>query len=142
MKRDPITGEILEFYEVKLDNVGLTNKNSTSLNRAPGALSEGTRGNTSNYPFWPGGFPDPILDLPSNDNINFSKDLLTIPPGFSRGLEFHADGRTVLTQNSEKCDEAEQQHVLEETFDELSVVNLLPTIEKEQDILGKLYLLE
>lgn len=56
-----------------VDEVGLTPKNSTSLNRAPGPLTEQTRGNAGNYPFWPGGFPDPISDIPLEEQIDLSK---------------------------------------------------------------------
>lgn len=48
--------------------VGANAKNSMSLNRAPAPHSEGVRGNPSNYPFWPGGFPDPVLELMATDD--------------------------------------------------------------------------
>lgn len=47
-----------------------------SLNRAPGLFSEGIRGSSSNYPFWPGGFPNLEEDKNtshSNQKIDFEK---------------------------------------------------------------------
>lgn len=32
-----------------------------SLRRAPGLASEAVRGSSTNYPFWPGGFPELLL---------------------------------------------------------------------------------
>ncbi len=56
--RDLATGQILGFHEKRLKESGTTAKNSTSLTRAPGPKDETTRGSTTNYPFWPGGFDD------------------------------------------------------------------------------------
>ncbi len=47
------------FKEVTLSGAGSTAKNSTSLRRAPGPPDEATRGSSTNYPFWPGGFEEP-----------------------------------------------------------------------------------
>ena len=49
-------GEVLGFKETELTHAGTTSKNSTSLQRAPGPPDESTRGSSTNYPFWPGGF--------------------------------------------------------------------------------------
>lgn len=32
-----------------------------SLQRAPGLPSEAVRGSSTNYPFWPGGFPELLI---------------------------------------------------------------------------------
>ncbi len=40
--------------QVKVGGVGLTSKNSTSLQRAPGPPSLSVKGESTNYPFWPG----------------------------------------------------------------------------------------
>ncbi|RXM94105.1 Helicase SKI2W [Acipenser ruthenus] len=38
-----------------LEDTGLSSKNSLSLQRPPGPPSQGVRGSTTNYPFWPDG---------------------------------------------------------------------------------------
>ena len=38
---------------------GLTAKNSTSLQRAPGPPSTSVKGEATSYPFWPGGLDEP-----------------------------------------------------------------------------------
>jgi len=64
----------------------------------PGPPEEWVRGNASNVPFWPGGMewnpamPANLLQ-PENllEELNFHKDLKTIPPGFSEGMDFGAE---------------------------------------------------
>lgn len=61
-----------------------------SLQRAPGPRTKETRGDHSNFPFWPGGFDQPekdILEL-DIDNYDFEHNLLTVPPGFDEGMNF------------------------------------------------------
>ena len=41
--------------------MGLTAKNSTSLQRAPGPLSTSVKGEATHYPFWPGGLDQPDI---------------------------------------------------------------------------------
>lgn len=42
-----------------------------SLRRAPGLASEAVRGSSTNYPFWPGGFTELLLqDENENENEN------------------------------------------------------------------------
>lgn len=67
MDRDPTTGKLLQFREVAVDDIGHTAKNSMSLRRAPGLPSEGVRGSSTNYPFWPGGFPELLLQDENED---------------------------------------------------------------------------
>ncbi|KAH8381825.1 hypothetical protein KR009_000456 [Drosophila setifemur] len=83
-------GEILEFVEVDLEEVGASANNSMSMQREPGLLEEATRGSHSNYPFWPGGFEEQRQQIASLevDNFQFGDKLLTIPPGFSSGHDF------------------------------------------------------
>ncbi|KAH8247436.1 hypothetical protein KR038_004152 [Drosophila bunnanda] len=84
------SGQILEFLEVDLEDVGANANNSMSMQREPGLLDEATRGSHSNYPFWPGGFDEQrqqIADL-DVDNFMFGDKLLTVPPGFSSGHNF------------------------------------------------------
>lgn len=40
-----------------------------SLRRAPGPLSEAVRGSSTNYPFWPGGFPELLLQAKTEDEV-------------------------------------------------------------------------
>lgn len=42
--RDPITGKIGEIQEVDLQGAGETARNSMSMTRAPGSLTDGVRG--------------------------------------------------------------------------------------------------
>ena len=39
---------------MKINRVGQTARNSTSLQRAPGAPTLSVKGDPTNYPFWPG----------------------------------------------------------------------------------------
>ncbi len=94
-----------------MPDAGATARNSTSLRRAPGPPDQSTRGDPSNYPFWPGGLDKPeedkergkgtdselesILLSPSDladDSELFDPDnYLTIPSGFERGFHFVKD---------------------------------------------------
>jgi antiviral helicase SKI2 len=38
-----------------------------SLQRAPGPPGEAVRGSSTNYPFWPGGFPELLLQEENED---------------------------------------------------------------------------
>ncbi|KAM3847414.1 superkiller complex protein 2 isoform 2-T2 [Vipera latastei] len=92
-QRNPTTGELLGFKEALVDNMGLSAKNSLSFQRAPGPPSESLRGSATNYPFWPGGIDEPSLELiqaqeEMEEDIDFEKDLLTVPPGWKKGVEF------------------------------------------------------
>ncbi|XP_076045044.1 superkiller complex helicase subunit twister [Oratosquilla oratoria] len=89
VERDPATGAITGLREVAIQDAGSTAKNSLSMKRAPGPPEEIVRGSSTNFPFWPGGFPEPSLDqtfLGSSD-LNF-KNLLNKHPKLSRGMEF------------------------------------------------------
>ncbi|XP_072845130.2 superkiller complex protein 2 isoform X1 [Pogona vitticeps] len=91
--RNPTTGELLGFKEALVDNMGLSAKNSLSFQRAPGPPAEALRGSATNYPFWPGGMDEPSLEQIKaqedlEEDIDFEKDLLTVPPGWKRGVEF------------------------------------------------------
>ncbi|KAM9119587.1 LOW QUALITY PROTEIN: superkiller complex protein 2 [Pangshura tecta] len=91
-ERDPTTGRILAFREAPLDNVGLSAKNSLSFQRAPGPPGQALRGSTTNY-LWPGGMDEPSMEQISakghlEEDIDFERDLLTVPPGWKKGVEF------------------------------------------------------
>ncbi|PFX34751.1 Helicase SKI2W [Stylophora pistillata] len=94
VERNPTTGELLGYNEVMLTDTGCTSKNSMSLLRQPGPLSASVRGESINYPFLPGGMetlettkPDLVFD----GELNFEKDLLSLPPGFKHGARFTED---------------------------------------------------
>lgn len=57
-------------------------------------------------------------------------ELLTIPPGFSRGIIFDTDGRTVLSQDNHSGEKETIQ-------DSCNVINLLDIIQEEQSLFGK-----
>eukprot|EP00731_Ephydatia_muelleri_P024167 Em0016g438a len=91
--RDLLTGELLGYHEIELTSAGLTAKNSTSLQRAPGPFADAVKGDATNYPFWPGGFKEPemveaVTQNVENFNFSFEEDLLTVPPGFVEGIVF------------------------------------------------------
>ncbi|XP_050296280.1 helicase SKI2W [Anthonomus grandis grandis] len=129
VQRDLDTGEIVEFREVSIESVGADASNSMSFTRAPAPPSEMVRGSTSYVPFQPGSFPEPVLDLPKRNTLLDTTELLTVPPGFERGLIFAGDGYTLLEDDGKKSSLG-----LEEPK---SKINLLELIEKEQDFLGE-----
>uniref|UniRef100_A0A8D1JRP0 Superkiller complex protein 2 n=1 Tax=Sus scrofa TaxID=9823 RepID=A0A8D1JRP0_PIG len=92
-QRHPTTGQILGYKEVLLENTNLSATTSLSLRRPPGPASQSLWGNPTQYPFWPGGMDEPsITDLSTREEaeeeIDFEKDLLTVPPGFKKGVDF------------------------------------------------------
>ncbi|XP_034112849.1 helicase SKI2W [Drosophila albomicans] len=96
-RRDFVTGEILEFVEIDVDDVGANAFNSMSMHREPGLLEEVTRGSHMNYPFWPGGFDAVNNDVGQQtaelaqldiDSFELDDKLLTVPPGFTSGHDF------------------------------------------------------
>uniref|UniRef100_A0A9J7Z6M7 SKI2 subunit of superkiller complex n=1 Tax=Cyprinus carpio carpio TaxID=630221 RepID=A0A9J7Z6M7_CYPCA len=96
--RDPTTGLLLDFTEVLLEDTALSAKNSLSLQRQPGPPSESLRGSNTNYPFLPGSgfryFSHNCSEL--EEDIDFEKDLLTVPPGLKAGVDFSDKGRVSL----------------------------------------------
>ncbi len=63
------------FYESPVKDAGTTAKNSTSLRRAPGPKDEATKGSTTNYPFWPGGFGEDLdEELHKVEEVKEGKD--------------------------------------------------------------------
>nr|XP_023019779.1 helicase SKI2W [Leptinotarsa decemlineata]XP_023019780.1 helicase SKI2W [Leptinotarsa decemlineata] len=128
VQRDPSTGEIMDFCEVPIQAVGATAKNSMSMTRIPAPPSEATKGNASYIPFWPGSFPLPKSTLKEIQEDDDSS-LLTVPPGFDRGLVFLEDGSTVWS--SEYGSEIEVK--VDPTT---NVINLLDIIQQEHNSLG------
>ncbi|XP_011160176.2 helicase SKI2W [Solenopsis invicta] len=133
--RDPITGKIGEIQEINLQGTGETARNSMSMTRAPGSLTDGVRGNPSNIPFWPGGFEEP--KIPKNEivgDIDFEKDLRTLAKGFSSGLEFKSDNCTPVNCITDETEAS----VPEETENSIinDNVNLMAVIHEEGNLLG------
>uniref|UniRef100_A0A1A8CSK5 Superkiller viralicidic activity 2 (S. cerevisiae homolog)-like n=1 Tax=Nothobranchius kadleci TaxID=1051664 RepID=A0A1A8CSK5_NOTKA len=128
--RDPTTGMLLDFTEVLQENMGLSAKNSLSLQRQPGPPSESLRGSNTNYPFLPGGMEELTLEqIKKNseleEEIDFENDLLKVPPGFKAGMDFSNKDAKVAKS------EVNLMSLLS-TLDEIS--NLQPdTEEKEGD---------
>lgn len=90
-KRDPVTGQIIDFIEILNENAEETAENSTSLRRMPNPLEETIRGSIMNCPFWPGGIDKSekgIDELKIDTNHIFDEVLLTIPPDFIHGYKF------------------------------------------------------
>ncbi|XP_066215877.1 superkiller complex protein 2 [Saccopteryx leptura] len=92
-QRHPTTGQILGYKEVLLENTDLSATTSLSLRRPPGPSSQSLWGNPTQYPFWPGGMDEPTMtELSARDeaekDIDFEKDLLSVPPGFKKGVDF------------------------------------------------------
>nr|KAF6463100.1 Ski2 like RNA helicase [Molossus molossus] len=92
-QRHPTTGQILGYKEVLLENTDLSATTSLSLRRPPGPISQSLWGNPTQYPFWPGGMDEPtITDVSTREeaeeDIDFEKGLLTVPPGFKKGVDF------------------------------------------------------
>lgn len=121
--RDPISGDILDFIEVSISDSEKTARNSMSLRRQPGPPENATRGSAINFPFWPGGFdePDQRIESLNVDNRIFETNLLTIPPGFTNGLDF--DDHPSASSTIAGAGPSES-------------VNLLSIIEDDHNILG------
>ncbi|XP_071485976.1 superkiller complex protein 2-like [Diadema antillarum] len=103
VERNAVTGELLGYKEVPVEDTSATAKNSLSLTRQPGPLSEAVRGSTTNFPFMPGGLDEEsFLDdeavlltekLQGEDDIDFENDLLTAPPDWEFGMVFEKRAR-------------------------------------------------
>lgn len=121
--RDPITGKILDFIEVEVEDAESTARNSMSMHRAPIRPEQATRGSALNYPFWPGGFDEPAKQIESLklDNSCFEMNLLKVAPGFTHGLDFDVND-----------DENETKTAASLT----ATVDLLSIVEDEHNILG------
>ncbi|XP_034016125.1 helicase SKI2W [Thalassophryne amazonica] len=123
--RDPTTGMLLDFTEVLLENTSLSSKNSLSLQRQPGPPSESLRGSNTNYPFLPGGMEELTLEQIKKkseleEDIDFEKDLLRVPPGLKAGMDFSdkvakvAKPEVNLMSLLSTCDDINLQPELEE----------------------------
>ena len=107
--REGLEGKVTGYKEVTVPANSATAKNSTSMLRKPANRADFVRGAAGFFPFAPGGLDgvtavadledqairdEQFIDEPRGNKldrvIDFeSKDgLLTVPPGFSRGLDF------------------------------------------------------
>lgn len=96
--RTGLDGLITGYKEVIAPGADITAKNSTSLLRKPAPMSSFVRGKAGQYPFAPGGLEAAIKgdldDLAENldETLRLQPEaLLSIPPGFSRGLNSDVD---------------------------------------------------
>lgn len=129
-ERDLQTGAILDFVEAVIENCESNARNSMSLRRAPGPPELATKGSAVNYPFWPGGFDEPELEIAALnlDNSSFETNLLTIAPGFNRGLQFNDIPADV--------DETSHENAVENVSLQHITVDLLSIVEEKHNILG------
>ncbi|KAK9710987.1 DEAD/DEAH box helicase [Popillia japonica] len=127
INRDPSTGKILDFIEVPIKGAGANARNSMSLSRAPGPPTETVRGSNSNFPFWPGSFPDPLADLSLKEE-DLTSELLTVAPGLDRGLYFKSDGVTVT----------DEPEIIDSSFNTQNpdaIVNIIDLVNQEKTML-------
>nr|XP_053635360.1 SKI2 subunit of superkiller complex protein-like [Cherax quadricarinatus] len=104
VERDPATGEITGLREIANEDAGATAKNSLSMRRAPGPPEEVVRGSSTNFPFWPGGFPEPFLHKESVEGefqLDKSNYLLK-HPRLSRGMTFEEPEKELEEEKEEE----------------------------------------
>ncbi|CAD6226876.1 GSCOCG00005957001-RA-CDS [Cotesia congregata] len=131
--RDPITGRITHMREDVLLGAGENAKNSMSMSRAPGPPMEGVQGNSSNFPFWPGGFDEPdVLKTVSTSNLDLENNLRTLAKGFLAGVEFGNDN---CTPKDIAKDEPKNHHK-KKPKGKLEKVNLMAMVNEEGNKLG------
>ncbi|XP_067618075.1 superkiller complex protein 2 [Eurosta solidaginis] len=130
-RRDFITGDIVEFIEVDLEDVGADACNSTSMRREPGLLEEATRGSAMNFPFWPGGLDEPTRNIKKlNIDIDLGAELLTLPPGFHKGYKFEDSNRQTNTSRGGTSTKQDKVNLLENLEKDLDVQEWLKLTEK------------
>ncbi|XP_047115180.1 helicase SKI2W [Schistocerca piceifrons] len=139
VERDPTTGRLLQFREVSVEDTGSSARNSLSFRRAP-APTESVKGDSSNFPFIPGGFPD-LSTVSEHDNgtqeeINFEDDLLTVAPGLDYGIDFMPDGFTPRTGKEDfpALPKVEETKPIAEVETEESEVNLMNILQQEEHL--------
>jgi len=120
--RDPNTGEIVDICEV--ENVDIAQRKVIQ--------SEGDCDSEL----------DDALNAPTLTDLDFESGFLTIPPGFTQGLEFADDGCTPVNKCSTEVVEEEaplpEVNLVQEinVTEEQNVVNLMSLLNQEQDVLG------
>lgn len=111
VERNPTTGELLGYNEVILKDTGSTAKNSMSILRQPGPLSASVRGDSTNYPFLPGGMDTQETTKPAlvfDGALNFENNLFSQPPGFTKVVSFN-DSKAEEEVKREKEDNEEKE---------------------------------
>ncbi|GAA5870547.1 hypothetical protein JCM8547_002045 [Rhodosporidiobolus lusitaniae] len=118
-----LSGDISGYREVSITSAPRTALNSTSLERQPANyVGSFVRGKSSYFPFRPGGMGDAVLEEEENeggDLLNGTEGLekafekgyggiRTIPPGFTRGLDF---GPLADQEDSRLLEEEEEVEV-------------------------------
>lgn len=130
--REGLEGKVTGYKEVTVPATSATAKNSTSMMRKPANRADFVRGAAGFFPFTPGGldgvqavadFEDKALQeskqvegLKSSNldrviNLGAEGGLLSVPPGFSRGLDY--------SKAPKKVDNATAKQI-EETLEEAS----------------------
>ncbi|KAK2583646.1 hypothetical protein KPH14_009581 [Odynerus spinipes] len=133
--RDPVTGRVGKMQEVVMKGVGKNSKNSMSMTRAPGPTADGITGNSSNIPFWPGGFDEPTITDEMTEDVDFERNLRTLAKGFSSGIEFEADNFTPKEKSINKSSQMSELEIQAES-DITSKINLMALVEQEERELG------
>ncbi|KZO92822.1 antiviral helicase [Calocera viscosa TUFC12733] len=88
--RSGLEGRVTGYREIPISKEHATALTSTSMLRAPAPTTNFVRGKSSYVPFLPGGLDDILGDGVELQTVDVEEaahaGLLTIPPGFSRGL--------------------------------------------------------
>ncbi|KAJ6002487.1 hypothetical protein N7451_005034 [Penicillium sp. IBT 35674x] len=127
--REGLEGRVTGYHEITVPASSINAKNSTSLLRRPAGRADFVRGAAGFFPFAPGGL-DGVealaameADAESMDQsrsgrqggldriINFGSEggLLTIPPGFDRGMNFTEQKSKEATEGEEEVEHALNQ---------------------------------
>ncbi|XP_071551875.1 superkiller complex protein 2 [Panulirus ornatus] len=126
VERDPATGDITGLREVLNKDAGATAKNSSSMRRAPGPPEETVRGSSTNFPFWPGGFPEPVL-VKESVEAEFqldSENYIAKHPKLSRGMTF---------EKPEKVPEKEEEKPVQKATE--MVVSITDMLKVDESVL-------
>lgn len=137
--REGLEGKVTGYKEVTVPANSATAKNSTSLLRKPANRAEFVRGAAGFFPFAPGGL-EGVTNLAALEDQIIPKDqsmdgfrsskldkvvglgseggLLSIPPGFSRGLDFSKVKTEANAQNANHVEDALGEQSLEPLSDE------------------------
>ncbi|KAK5668535.1 Antiviral helicase ski2 [Batrachochytrium dendrobatidis] len=134
LSRSLITGmaSMADYTEVLVDDIDLNSKNSSLLQRDPAAHSDFVRGKSTSMPFVPGGLPT-VVNLESvqhngrelwdvDELLDFSGELLSIPPGFERGIQFQASNESATSLDVSKLLSGDDE-LLSELFEEMNLQN-------------------
>ncbi|XP_041370282.1 LOW QUALITY PROTEIN: helicase SKI2W-like [Gigantopelta aegis] len=92
VERNATTGKLLGYKEEYVTDEGQSEKNSLSLKRSPGPVSQSVWGNAGSYPFWPGGLDEPEMKLDQDGSglieFDLENNLQTVAPGLASGMTF------------------------------------------------------